>query len=801
MAITDCVIRGNGRAYAMVSFNQANIDFNDIALYVEIQNGDRISGEVKVFSWNQGIIKLILIFPIIDKPIRLLLCKKSDKSSVYFQKKYTPFWLKWESRLNYRLKSSIARQIRDIDDNVSSNGLAIKIDKIVPEDEQCIVRFVVSALCNQEKDLEISFYDSNFKHLRVNLLLMGKSSSPIKANPSTCMSDSTYSFCLTKDMCPCIIEAHDEKYNNSSFVCIDSSVLQIYSDRYNELIQNAQSCDFYEEWLGMHKADAGSLLMQRFTSFKYEPLISIVSPIFNTPINYLLEMVNSVCMQTYSNWELVLVNASSNNAKLSEALRKIADKDGRIRIIELGCNSGITLNTKAGIDASDGEYISFLDHDDFLEPNALYEYVAALNDDPSIDIIYCDEDKIIDDRRCDPHFKPDFSLFLLREINYICHFLMIRRSLFEYVKFDDPTFDGAQDHDLILQCVEKTSNIRHIPKILYTWRVSESSTASGVDAKPYADIAGRLAVENHLSRCGIDAFVERTCDKCRFHVRYRVNESPMVSILIPNKDSGTILQKCVCSILDRTNYYNYEIIIIENNSISDETFEIYDKLKQKDSRISVVVWSEGSFNYSAINNYGAKYASGNYLLFLNNDTEMIKPDWLETMLGICQQPNVGIVGAKLLYPDMLIQHAGVYVQGDGAGHLALNLSRHERGYFNTVKMTRELSAVTAACMMIDKQVFEEVGGFDPEYAVAFNDIDLCMKVRAIGKLVIYSPLVELLHYESVSRGYENTFEKIMRFNREASLLRYKWSDQYVTGDPYMNVNLVQDSGYYKLRKN
>lgn len=794
----ECVVRGNGKGYALLRLDEPLGSEAQPALCVSVDGGDSTFGEVSRLDVQEGRTdRFVLVFPLLGKPIRLSFYANAKDATPLFEKGYKPFELKWESRLNYRLDAQTAYRIRDIEKGDYLVRRSLEIDSIIPDDESDVVRFTVTIPEAESADLGIELLDSSLNPTHSEFVALGSSTRPVAKSLPLLMTRHSLSVRIPKNDQSYVIRTQGQQQCESAFLCIDKRTRIDFIEDFRKRTRNAQEFGYYAEWLKDHELTAKERIIQERTVFENAPLISIVVPIFNTPKSLFCEMVESVLGQTYARWELLLVNASPENADLRTQAEAFSRADERIRLIELDENRGITLNTRAGIDAAQGDYVAFLDHDDLLAPNALFEYVMALNEDPSLDLLYCDEDKVRDGKRFDPYFKPDFSIFLLREVNYVCHFLMIRKTLLDQVEYSDPRFDGAQDHNLILQCAERTDRIKHIPRILYTWRVTEQSTAGGTGAKPYADTAGRLAVEGHLARCGIDAVVEGTEDNCRYHVRYTVKDDPLVSILIPSKDNAPILETCVRSLIDRTDYGDLEIIIIENNSEDERTFQTYEMLESLDPRIKVITWKDG-FNYSAINNFGARHASGEYLLLLNNDTEAIDPSWLRTMVGICQQQGVGIVGAKLLYPDMLIQHAGVYVQGDGAGHLALDLPRHARGYFSTVRTTRELSAVTAACMLVDKAVFDEVGGLDEAYAVAFNDVDFCMKVRAAGKKVVYSSLSELIHYESISRGYENTPEKVLRAHREATLLRHKWSDQYVLGDPYMNKNLEPDSGHYQL---
>lgn len=555
----------------------------------------------------------------------------------------------------------------------------------------------------------------------------------------------------------------------------------------------------YGKWYQGHKVSPEVLCIQRKTELAYNPLISVVVPVYNTQKRHLEEMLQSVCNQSYEHWELCIANANPENTSVQEVLLEYANKDKRIRVIDVPENKGIAQNTNAGIAIATGEYIGFLDHDDLLAPDALYEVVSRLNKDCSIDLVYTDEDKIREDgsEHFQPHFKPEFNLDLLRTNNYICHFCVIRRSLIEELGVLREAFNGAQDYDLVLRCAEKTKSIARIPRVLYHWRVHSTSTADNPISKMYAYESGKRAIEEHLKRCGEEAEVFGMKDLGFYRVKYQVQGNPLVSIIIPNKDHVEDLKKCLKSIQD-SNYKNYEVIIIENNSTEDVTFEFYKSIESE--QIKVVVWEDG-FNYAAINNYGVKYAKGEYLLFLNNDIEALHPEWIEEMLANCQRKNVGIVGAKLYYPNNKIQHAGVIIGiGGVAGHAFLGLSREFSGYLHKASIQQNLSAVTAACMMVKHAVFEDVEGFTEQLAVAFNDVDFCLKVRQKGYLVVYNPYAELVHYESRTRGAEDTEEKMRRFENECAYMKDKWKDILRDGDPMYNPNLTLKEWDYSMKK-
>ena len=558
----------------------------------------------------------------------------------------------------------------------------------------------------------------------------------------------------------------------------------------------------YSLWLKHNTPDKNALEKQRNRVFPSAPVFSILTPLYNTDKKMLEEMIASVTAQTYPHWELCLADASdAKHDYVGRTALAFAESDPRIKYTRLKENRGIAGNTNAAAKLAGGDYIALLDHDDALAPDALYEMAAAVNDEPDADFIYTDEDKFTDigGERFDPHFKPDFSIFTLRSFNYICHFTALKKTLFDGVGGFASGYDGAQDYDLFLRASEKAALIKHIPKPLYHWRVHPASTASAAGSKSYAEEAGRKAVEAHLKRVGIDGEALTTDMPFRYRVKYPLTRKPLVSVLIPNKDSADELKKCVDSVLF-ADYGNTEIIIIENNSVTPEIGQLYETLSA-DPRIRIVRYENRGFNYSAINNYGASFANGELLLLMNNDIEAIGKGWLSEMVSVTLQDGVVAAGARLLYPDDTVQHSGVIIGlGGVAGHIEKMLDDGDCGYFGYGKSTHEVGAVTAACMLVRRDAFDAAGGLDEKFAVAFNDIDLCMKLRANGGKIIYTPHARLYHYESKSRGRDDdTPEKIRRFKSEIDRFQSKWAAELSAGDPFFNKNLRLDSNEYLPR--
>ena len=673
----------------------------------------------------------------------------------------------------------------------------------------------------------------------------------------------------------------------------------------------------YPEWEARTRITEEELSAQRAArpAFEKKPLISVVIPAYNTPENYLRMLYDSFLAQTYPNIEVIIADGSDKTdivKKVTEEYEQKtapAAKDGvsgttgspastpetealpdfrvTFRYVDLGGNFGFSGNTNRGIEAAAGEYIALCDHDDELPPTAMFHVVEAINAHPAAQFIYTDEDKIDFDGEAvfEPHFKSDYNPDLLTSVNYICHLSVIRRDLMEKVGGFRKEFDGAQDHDFFLRCLEiateeeskklaqyrdlvtsaakneaggaaaltdsvsaektgfpesavralregrfTSETVIHVPKICYHWRYHKGSTAENPESKLYAFDAGARAVKAHYERTGIRAKdVVKGVTYGYYHTLFDAPENVKVSVIIPNKDHIDDLDKCIRSMAVHSTFRNLEFIVVENNSTDPETFSYYEKIdghpeffagetvpatahraaasspagkdgsRNASITVKVVKW-EREFNYSAINNFGVQFASGEVLMLLNNDTELMAPDSVTEMLAYALREDTGIVGARLNYGDDTIQHAGVIVGLGGiAGAAFVGLHEKENSYMHRMMCVQDLSAVTAACIMMRKEVFEKVQGFAEDLAVAFNDIDLCMKVRAAGYRVVYDPYAVWHHYESKSRGLEDTPEKVIRFNNEVALFATRWDGILQSGDPYYNPNLTLRKANFALR--
>jgi GT2 family glycosyltransferase len=543
------------------------------------------------------------------------------------------------------------------------------------------------------------------------------------------------------------------------------------------------------------------LAQQKNVKFPREIKISILVPLYNTPEKYLREMIQSVLDQTYGNWELCLADGSDEaHTDVGKTVQDYARRDSRILYQKLEKNLGISGNTNACIHMATGDYISLFDHDDLLHPAALYEVMRAICDQGA-DFIYTDENTFHltpADAYC-PHFKPDYAPDTLRANNYICHLTTFQASLLETVGEFRPECDGSQDFDMVLRLTEQAKKIVHIPKILYYWRSHPNSVASGIGAKPYVIAAAKKAIADHLDRVGLKGEVLDSAVPSMYRLKYDIIGNPLVSILIPNYEHKAELKTCLESIYEKTTYPNFEVLVIENNSSSREIFEYYEEIQKKWSNLRVITW-DSHFNYSAINNFGARHAAGSHLLLLNNDTQIISPDWIQEMLMYSQRSDVGAVGAKLYYPDNTIQHAGL---GLGlltlAGHLHRNFDRKHPGYMGRLSYAQNLTGVTAACVMVPRDVWDQVGGLDETFEVAFNDVDLCMRIRAAGYLIVWTPFAELYHYESKSRGLDEAPEKRKRFLGEVERFQTRWAKELAAGDPYYNPNFSLDKEDFSIK--
>lgn len=558
----------------------------------------------------------------------------------------------------------------------------------------------------------------------------------------------------------------------------------------------------YPNWLARNEVLDIEAMTQEIATFHYQPKISIAMPVYNVEEKWLRLCIDSILNQVYTNWELCMADDASTDPNVKKILTEYQQLDERIRVVFREQNGHISEATNSALAIATGEFVALLDNDDELAINAFYEVVKVLNENPELDLIYSDEDKIdMDGNRSEPAFKPDWSPDLLLGTNYISHLGVYRRSILEEIGGFRKGYEGSQDYDLVLRFTEKTTKerIKHIPKVLYYWRMLPTSTAVDQGSKGYAFEAGLRAVQDALVRRGINGHATHGAANGLYDVYYDIESEKLVSIIIPTKNGYKDVQRCVSSIIEKTTYQNYEIIMADNGSTDPKMHELYAEFEQQLPGRFFVESIDIPFNFSTINNRAAKKAHGEYLLFLNNDTEVITENWLTLMVSFAQQERIGCVGAKLLYPNNTVQHAGVILGlGGVAGHGHYGYPHGDLGYFGRLAINVNYSAVTAACLLMKKADFDAVGGFEEAFTVAFNDVDLCLKVQALGRDNVWLHEAELYHFESQTRGYDDKGKKKKRFEQEKVMMEEKWGP-LIENDPFYNPNLTRDIPNFSLR--
>ena len=558
----------------------------------------------------------------------------------------------------------------------------------------------------------------------------------------------------------------------------------------------------YPNWLARNEVLDIEAMTQEIATFHYQPKISIAMPVYNVEEKWLRLCIDSILNQVYTNWELCMADDASTDPNVKKILTEYQQLDERIRVVFREQNGHISEATNSALAIATGEFVALLDNDDELAINAFYEVVKVLNENPELDLIYSDEDKIdMDGNRSDPAFKPDWSPDLLLGTNYISHLGVYRRSILEEIGGFRKGYEGSQDYDLVLRFTEKTTKerIKHIPKVLYYWRMLPTSTAVDQGSKGYAFEAGLRAVQDALVRRGMNGHATHGAANGLYDVYYDIESEKLVSIIIPTKNGYKDVQRCVSSIIEKTTYQNYEIIMADNGSTDPKMHELYAEFEQQLPGRFFVESIDIPFNFSTINNRAAKKAHGEYLLFLNNDTEVITENWLTLMVSFAQQERIGCVGAKLLYPNNTVQHAGVILGlGGVAGHGHYGYPHGDLGYFGRLAINVNYSAVTAACLLMKKADFDAVGGFEEAFTVAFNDVDLCLKVQALGRDNVWLHEAELYHFESQTRGYDDKGKKKKRFEQEKVMMEEKWGP-LIENDPFYNPNLTRDIPNFSLR--
>ena len=798
--------RGDGKIYAVIVPSE-RVEGRMLAVRSETAAGGELPA--KVVDWLQDGLR-VLVLPIIGVTQRCTITALDEEGNEVASETHTvnPHLARAHSVANRLRKDAVMRQICDCDDRSDAARCEVRFERIIGGGtrEGCIVHGYVVLQGASRDDvsggIELSFIGNDGNDIaKAPWITMRDEVSAHSRHADAVVRELQFSARIDEGAKSLTVWARLAGESGlQGFRTLDEPGFSALLDRWYTFTSCASFAPDYDRWYrGEHAAGPIELRRQAETRFPYEPLFSIVVPLYHTPPAFFRQMADSVLRQTYGRFELILVNSTPEDGRLGDLVRGYRAADERVVCVDLHENRGITENTNAGIAAATGDFLCFLDHDDLLTDDALFCYARALNEHPDADLLYSDEDQV--DKAglaySAPFFKPDWEPDLLLGMNYVCHFMCVRKSIVDSLEPATSEFDGSQDHHMALRVAEKARTIYHERRVLYHWRVHSGSTANNIGAKPYALEAGLRVVQSHIDRCGIKGkAVHPDRAPLRYEIAYELEEHPLVSILVPTKDNVAMLDRCVRSIVGKSTYDNFEIVLIENNSEEEATFEYYDTIGCLSPRIRVVTF-EGPFNYSAVNNFGAHHAKGDYLLLLNNDTEVISTDWLERMLALCMRENTGAVGAKLLYPDDTIQHCGVLSTPYGPGHVNMYRSVGDGGYVDTTFLRQDVTAVTGACLMTKRSVFERLGGLDERLAVSYNDIDYCYAMHAEGLLVVLDPGVELYHYESVSRGYEVSDEKRLRFSRERAILMEKWPERFTFPDPCSNPHLSQTGGYYQ----
>lgn len=796
MKIKNLVLcRGDGKGYARLRI--VGSAGRDVAVEAALEDGSSIPTLWLKESDPASDVVGMLVFPLLDDVTLFVRVVQRGGDEPLCAMRLPAGKLKWLSRLNYRLRPSLCAALRGTDER-SIDRLRLSLVMCMPDGEEGVWRIAAESrsLGSQPR---FSAWDGVGRALQIDPIFF----------EDQCIPDGTVEGVRRRMVVSVRVPAAagglfvvaEDETGAALPAMLGFDKAAFFGELHRALrrVRNAADEGDYRAWRESRKM--GGLSGSRLDpEVSLSPLVSIVVPCYRVNERYFEEMLESVLAQSYVRWELVLVDSESESSKVPGIVERIADD--RITVVPLRDNLGIVGNTNAGIQHARGEYVAFLDYDDVLEPNALEAYVQAIAEHPDAGLLYCDEDSFeVGGAFRNPVFKTDFNRDLLYSHNCITHWLMVRKDVLAETGLSDDEVNGAQDYDLSLRVSETGREIVHVPHMLYHWRVHGESTAGdNLGSKPYAHQAGKIALRRHFDRRGIPVSVEDGDGPFVYRVRYQLPDpQPSVEILIPSKDHVDVLDRCVRSILEKSAYGNYRITVIENNSMEDETFAYYRELEARSDRVRVIEWPHG-FNYAKIMNFGAASTDADLLLLLNNDTEVIAPDFIEEMAGYLQRPEVGIVGAKLLYYDGLVQHAGMLIGPDGTVvHVNQNVPDAQGCYLGRSVRPGNFSSVTGACQMVKRTVFEEVGGYSEEFAVGYNDADFCCKVSAAGYSVTFTPYAKLYHNEFVSRGREEGDpSKMQRWLRERALMQEKWPQFFEQGDPFSNPNLDRDSLYFAL---
>ena len=751
----------------------------------------------------------VVIIPVLEVDQDLVVTARAAGQTATATKTIAPRAAQFQSQLNTLRRNPIGAKIRNCDQKKPVwREPAIEIDRVIRVDDRTDivhghVTFDAETPAQVAGDVHVATLDPSAAEASLTPWVLMGDATETQDPDGVSLRRVAFSLKIPHDLPQMIVWVQvDNPAVPDAFERFWKEGLDPYRESFHMQTLSAQSDLRYEDQFLRARATDRDLEEQRRRAFAIRPLFSIIVPLYRTPLPYFEQMVDSVLAQSYDRFELLLVNASPEDEGLAAAVARRTQADPRVREIRLDANRGITENTNAGIRAAMGDFLAFLDHDDFIEPDLLYRYVDGINQYPETDLLYCDEDKLLDGILQMPFFKPDWNPELLCSMNYVAHLLAVRKSIVDAMDLPGSEYDGAQDQHMTLRVAEHARNIYHARRVLYHWRVHASSTAANPGSKTYTSEAGVRAVQTHLDRLGLAATARlNPAFPNTYFVDYDLADEPLVSIVIPNKDAAPMLERCLASIDTKSTYKNYEVVVVENNSTDPATFAYYETLPAVHPKARVVTYAAGGgFNFSALINYGASQSRGAYLVMLNNDTEVISPDWLERLVGPLTNPAVGAVGAKLLYPDGTIQHAGVaFREYYGPGHIGQFLWGESDHYFNMLSMTQDLHAVTGACLATRRDLYDQLGGLDEDaFAVDYNDIDYCLRLWDAGKRVVYEPRARLVHYESVSRGFHEGRARGLQFRREIATLMQRQPAYFHFHDTLMSQNFKSECSYRGL---
>lgn len=749
-------------------------------------------------SDSNSVYESVVMVPLLDSAKRAILIKDIQTNTEIGTIPFNPLTTKIKSRLTYRHRPELASQIRDVEQRLGSGMPQLRIIGIFPAGNQRYsCRFQVKyPYLTESEQCTISVYDGTAHKINPEIILLEDSINPNPQDHTSQLHELTYSIIVDSNRTLCIQAKPDQQ--DACFVCILPPIFDDLVRNAYELTKHASCDESYPQWFERHRATAADIRNQHKLCASWtderKPLISIVTVVFRPPVEYMQALINSFAAQSYDNFEVIFVNVSGSEASaepINELLRQLSDP--RFHVIT-EVNRSIAENTNIGIREAHGDYIAFVDHDDVIEPDALYRYVCAIHDEPTADVLYCDEDLLDNGQYRWPTFKPSYNIDLLHAHNYITHMLMVSRHVLEQVELSPADVSGAQDYDLTLKCCEKARAVVNVQYMLYHWRVHQNSTSTNPDSKPYAHIAGKIALERHFERLGLRVDVQEEEQPFNYRPHYIVDSQPKVSIIIPVRNRNKSLHDCIESILMKTEYENYEIILVENNSQRKDSLSYCSEKHGHDSRVNVVIWPEDGFNRSAMCNFGAAQSDGEVLLFLDYGMDVINANWIESMSNFFARPEVGAVGAKLMSPDHLVQHGGIWVASDDAVFLNTFIPMEESGYMETLRYPNDCTAVSNACQMVRRTVFNIVNGFDEKMTGFLSGIDICLNISDIGYITVFDPQAQLYW----SQPQDMIPQTNNKYTEEENYFRLKWH-QKITSDLYVNRNInPRGTGNYKI---